>query len=394
MKQAKEQSHDLNLTGDFLGSLLQQDPKEPIKPSPTDSTGQRLVNGRPKMPKIDSSLRFSDPPAPPPQQPLPEKPDSAARSSPASGSDPGSHPFLRRHDTERPLSASSNSPINREPSSQILSLVEALNSAKKELDSQGARVKHLEDMLRQERSARESAEERARRLEGPTWREQSSEVEAAFEPPVEIDTKEAQESDFTNRNLDSDPKKDWPSANGSVDLPLQSQDSDPATTQRLQQRLDKIVAEMDEMKQQMEKYRQRAEVAEDETTSTRQSLAEMIDKIRNDKLAEAAAALAKAGSDADSETTLIESDRGLDTAVSTPSGTPSSRKMSLHNGKAIDSAAQLNNLERAVATALASKGYDRNDVLMQSAPYASILGVVLIGVGLMTYLNSWQKVER
>src|SRR6266536_2286859 len=153
MKQAKEQSHDLSMTGDFLGSLLNQDPtKEPLKPSPTDSNGQRIVNGKPKMPKVDSSLRFSDPPAPPPQQPLPEKPD-AARSSPASGSDPGSHPFLRRHDTERPLSANSNSPVNREPSSQVLSLVEALNSAKKELDSQGARVKHLEDMLRQERSA-------------------------------------------------------------------------------------------------------------------------------------------------------------------------------------------------------------------------------------------------
>jgi hypothetical protein len=33
-------------------------------------------------------------------------------------------------------------------------------------------------------------------------------------------------------------------------------------------------------------------------------------------------------------------------------------------------------------------------MLLQSAPYASILGVVLIGVGLMTYLNSWQKLEK
>jgi hypothetical protein len=56
MKQAKEQTQDLNMTGEFLGSLLNQDPnKEQIKPSPTDSTGQRFANGKPKMPKTDSS---------------------------------------------------------------------------------------------------------------------------------------------------------------------------------------------------------------------------------------------------------------------------------------------------------------------------------------------------
>lgn len=380
------------MTGEFLGSLLNQDPnKEQIKPSPTDSTGQRFANGKPKMPKTDSSLRFSDPPAPPPQQPLPEKPDGSrsARSSPASGSEPGSHPFLRRHDTERPLSASGNSPVNREPSSQILSLVEALNSAKKELDSQGARVKHLEDMLRQERSARESAEERARRLEGQPWRGQDEEVEAAFEPPVETATKDVHGPELPPNNPDSDSAKDWPSVNGAIDTP-QNSDSIP---QSLQQRLDKMVADMDEMKQQMEKYRRRAETAEDETVTTRQSLAEMIEKIRHDKLAEAAAALAKVGTDADSETTLIESDRGLDTAASTASGTPSSRKVGLQNGN-VDLVVQLNDLERVVATALASKSYDRNEMLLQSAPYASILGVVLIGVGLMTYLNSWQKLEK
>jgi hypothetical protein len=392
MKQAKEQTQDLNMTGEFLGSLLNQDPnKEQIKPSPTDSTGQRFANGKPKMPKTDSSLRFSDPPAPPPQQPLPEKPDGSrsARSSPASGSEPGSHPFLRRHDTERPLSASGNSPVNREPSSQILSLVEALNSAKKELDSQGARMRHLEDMLRQERSARESAEERARRLEGQPWRGQDEEVEAAFEPPVETATKDVHGPELPPNDPDSDSAKDWPSVNGAIDAP---QNSDPIP-QSLQQRLDKMVADMDEMKQHMEKYRRRAETAEDETATTRQSLAEMIEKIRNDKLAEAAAALAKVGTDADSETTLIESDRGLDTAASTASGTPPSRKVGLQNGN-VDPVVQFNDLERAVATALASKSYDRNEMLLQSAPYASILGVVLIGVGLMTYLNSWQKLEK
>ena len=44
--------------------------------------------------------------------------------------------------------------------SQILSLIESLNDAKRQIESQGSKVKELEDMLKQERQAREAAEDK------------------------------------------------------------------------------------------------------------------------------------------------------------------------------------------------------------------------------------------
>ena len=86
---------------------------------------------------------------------------------------------LKRSDTEKPK-LSGGSPVSRE-SSQILSLAEALSAARKDLESQGARVRELEDLLRQERTARENAEERARKLEGQALKHDTdSEIEAAL----------------------------------------------------------------------------------------------------------------------------------------------------------------------------------------------------------------------
>jgi hypothetical protein len=50
-------------------------------------------------------------------------------------------------------------------------------------------------------------------------------------------------------------------------------------------------------------------------------------------------------------------------------------------------------LERAMATVMRDS-HAQGDLTAQSAPYVSMLGVVLIGVGLMAYLNSWQKGDK
>jgi len=52
---------------------------------------------------------------------------------------------------------------------------------------------------------------------------------------------------------------------------------------------------------------------------------------------------------------------------------------------------QVKELEIA-ATAFAKR--HRVNMLEQSAPYASMLGVVLLGVGIMAYLNGWQKMDK
>jgi hypothetical protein len=128
-----------------------------IKPSPLENNAHRQMNGRPKMPRVDSFSRFSEPPAPPPQQPLPEKPDALSRSASESFSP------LKRSDTEKPKSGT-GSPVSRD-SSQILNLIEALSSAKREIETHGTRVKELENLLFQEQAARKLAEDKVNELE-------------------------------------------------------------------------------------------------------------------------------------------------------------------------------------------------------------------------------------
>ena len=372
MKAAKQQTQDLDQAGAFLTTLLSPDVKDEKPPSPAlEIAHQRMTNGKSKAPRLEPMSRFSDPPAPPPQQPLPEKPD-IPRSSPT---DVSSHSVLKRSDTAK-SSPFGGSPTNPH-SSQILSLVEALSSAKKELDAQAARVKHLEDMLKEERLARESAEERARRLEQHT----------SYRPVTGIEQVEGK-ADANPLAEPAEITKPWADINGSAEPMTSPSDSE----QDLQQKLNVIVAEMAEMKQEMERYQKRAEVAETDASSARSSLAEMITRLRNENAAEA-----------------VSAEKALDGAVSLPSppvlasveageSSSGSTTLSKHGSHATNGHARApsrlpEQLERALAVVLRDSN-SRDEMFAQTAPYASMLGVVLLGVGLMAYLNSWQKTEK
>jgi hypothetical protein len=380
MKTAKQQAQDLEQTNNFLHSLLKTDTKdEKVPAGQVESTSTRLVNGSAKLARIDPVSRFSDPPAPPPQQPLPEKPD-LARSSP---SEANSNSSFKRSETARPGSVMGGSPVNPQ-SSQILSLVEALSSAKKELDSQGARVKHLEDMLRQERSARESAEERARRLE----------QSASFKPILEAEhvPTESNGSDPASDNISTEHASESTNKQETTEKESHGEGTGPSEDS-LQSQLDQMVAEMDLMRQEMQKFQQRAEAAEGSATSTKATLAEMIERLRE---------VREAGSEAKQEEVLPAGSesklaRALKTArqgENNPMLIKSSSKSrsNLPNGHLRTPLRLPEHLERAVATVLRTDS--DGQLLGQSAPYASMLGVVLIGVGLMAYLNSWQKMEK
>jgi phosphatidylserine/phosphatidylglycerophosphate/cardiolipin synthase-like enzyme len=162
MRTARSQTNDLGRTEHFFGALLSgEEIKEAEKNLPAEPVKPAQANGSASISfKLDAKPRFSDPPAPPPQQPLPEKPDSNRSHS----FDPSS-PSLKRSTTERPRSGPAVSPTGKEASSQIGSLVEALSQAKKEIDAQSLRVRDLEEMLKKEREARETAEEHAKRLQ-------------------------------------------------------------------------------------------------------------------------------------------------------------------------------------------------------------------------------------
>ncbi|KAI9842982.1 MAG: hypothetical protein M1837_006719 [Sclerophora amabilis] len=396
LRTAKDQSSELHRTGEFFSSLIKDSaiPEEP-KPLSGEQARGHQVNGSPL--KVDPKTRFSEPPAPPPQQPLPEKPDSTRGSVP----DFTYQPHLKRSDTERPKISSNSSPTKTDPSNQIISLVEALASAKRELDSQGVRVKNLEEMLQKERIARETAEERAQRLEleSPGSR---GVVPNRVEAPTSGDASEHAMSSaqrLANGVYSGGEKTLTLDKNvnrtGSKDLK-----SEVESAGGLKQRMDQMAAEMDDMKQLVERYKSRAETAEHESATTRQSLAEMVEKIRRDDNDRASTRQSSHQSTESRKRNASPSkNRDGDLAVETASNPSFSlenivKRAGVQNGKPIgpeDVAA----LEKAVSAVLMrpARG-SRHDQLMQTAPYASIFGVVILGVGLMAFLNGWQKVER
>lgn len=375
LKQAKQQSQDLRQTDEFLAAILKPgyvEKERATKPSPLESSGPRQLNGRPKMPRVDSFSRFSEPPAPPPSQPLPEKPDAFSP--------------LKRSDTEKPKSASTSSPVARD-SSQILNLIEALSTARKEIDTQGARVKELEELLRQERLARESAEERVKNLEMRSALDDMSAKSAketgaspGHEPKIKQDGQDEEIVAKPNGSI-------LPSEISKTPDAEQSESSAEVTTSQMQRRLDTMMEQMEEMRKQMASFKERAEKAEDESSETRKSLAEMIETLRKERAEKGQVSATAPDSKPESH--------GLD-PLKTISGHPVVTENGAAELKVGGSPAQQFEKSKdldAAATAFV-KQWHRRKFMEEASPYASMFGVVLLGVGLMAYLNGWQKLDK
>lgn len=372
MRTARLQSQDLNRTGQFINALLSKDDvkdmekpehhPEPLKP--------QMVNGNGMIFRTDSKARFSDPPAPPPQQPLPEKPDI---------------PSLKRGTTERPKSQPPNSnasPIRHDPgsASQILALTEALNKAQRDLESQTFRMRELEEMLRKEQQARELAEELAKRLEDASAaktngtstnsEKEDSALEEAFEPPVESSASPEDETPMVDVGK-------MPS---------------PAQVENIEKQLESMVSEMQDLKQQLEAFKQRAETAEGERDEARKSLVEMALQIRRDAEAKEAAALEKSRSRSHStphtnQESASEMSEESNAIVRTPSTGSSGGQMTPGSSNEPPDLSRANTITRHSGR---TGGLAHEQALANSLPYASVVTVVLIGIGLMTYLNTWQ----
>ena len=321
---------------------------------------------------------FSQPPAPPPQLPLPEKPDSARAM-------PHDHDLAQLLKTDK-TQMNGLSPTKLEsPSSQILSLTNALMNSRVETDSQRNRVKQLEEQLKQERRARESAEERARHL-----LDRSKIMHSPFSS-VQDDTASISSDDTQITTIECPDDTDENTSDTITDITdvHRATGNVDSSMSKLQERLNSMSRNMEEMKNQLEHHKRRADTAEQE----RESLADMVERIRQGD--------AKAKPREASLRKKRSSEMATQTdSTSTANGSVEPGDRSKHqdknrvpeeaNGTVDRPKAQAKQLQNAVA-ALA---LHRDDRLAHSAPYASILGVVLIGVGLMTYLNGWQKIER
>jgi len=373
MRVARLQSSDLGRADHFFGALLTKDNvKEAEKPLNGDNKAQTMSGGS-LAHRTDAKTRFSDPPAPPPQQPLPEKPD-IARSHPF---DPASPSSLKRTNTEKARPVANSSPIRQESTSQILSLVEALASAKKELDVQNARMRDLEEMLQQERQARQLAEEVAKRLESqpllPIANGHAiagtdlSTLEEAFEPPLE-----------------SSAIKDISATAESEEIKDVDTMSIGASTLLLEQRLEQMAVEMQTMKENMESFKIRAEVAEAERDNTKSTLGQMVEKIR---LSEEAQKVATEGARS-TLGGLVSTIPSLNGEIKFPKGFLGERA-GVASGNALISQeeSELNPRHTGI---LSRPPGGHDPILYHTGPYASMIGVVLIGMGLMAYLNGWQ----
>ncbi|KAK5937105.1 hypothetical protein PMZ80_010645 [Knufia obscura] len=350
MRAAKQQAQDLDMARTYLTSILPADGSPAKLPPASGKENQqpRQASGRVKAPRIDHSARFADPPAPPPQQPLPEKPDGGKAGSPASG-------LLKRENTAKPLLNGINTSPTSGQSSQILTLLESLKEAQKQIESQGSKVKELEDMLKQERQARQAAEEKVRRLE-----------ESGSAKPVILQEEPTKAEDAAEHD--------------NKDIPIQQESSKDESA--LQQRIDTMLSEMQIMQKNMEQTTERAETAESE----RSSLAAMIERYRQER--EDAEAGNEAVMEDESIEEIVRSHVDVDRS-------PASKKERRQPNGHVQMPKLPEHLQQAVTTILQQQQQQSDgEVPAHYAPYVSMMGVVLLGVGIMAYLNSWQKVDK
>ncbi|THX79328.1 hypothetical protein D6D04_05241 [Aureobasidium pullulans] len=354
---AKKQSSDLARSKSCLEGLLAADDKTKQDKSTRPSPG--------KQQKSDSKppVMF-EPPAPPPQAPLPEKPDVAKALA-----DPAIQPLLMRSETARPILAPNGSPTRADHSQALLILTHELKLAKDQIPSLVDRVKGLEEQLKQERNARESAEERASLLE-------SSQK-----------TSEDQEDASSNAQQDESPK----------DEPVQDD------TPNLQSQLDRLRAAMDDMKTQMEAYRRRAETAESQRDDAHQSLAEMVEQKRKEN--------AEIQRQQETLSTAQSSNAESDPSASNGHASAPFAEGSLYsllseagiNANAALSSEQAASIQRLLARKMPLTQHDassdssdklKEQITHHGLPLGSGFIVVVVGMALMHYLDGWEKLHR
>jgi DNA repair exonuclease SbcCD ATPase subunit len=257
-----------------------------------------------------------------------------------------------------------------------------LKIAKGELSNQNQRMKTLEDELAHERSARENAEERARGLE-------------------QGERRDSPRDSFSPNDMQS----------GSVDKELSSE------APNLQVQLDRLRTSMDEMKQQMEAYRRRAETAETERDEVRQSLAEMIEQRRknNSERTDARSPSHKSPrtsskphpnlADTTTEASKSIEPNGHAVAPTSAPLSPTSdillERAGVEEGQPItpEQAKLLTQfLTQEILTSADGKGAlwlgSGAEKKYHGREIASAMAVVFVGVALMGWMNGWVRTER
>jgi hypothetical protein len=404
MRNARLQSQDLARINQFIHALLsKEDIKNTDKPEAPEPKGH--VNGNISFRSDGGKPRFSDPPAPPPSQPLPEKPDVARASD---------VPSLKRGTTEKQKSAANSSPVRQENNNhlnQILALTEALNKAKQELDNHTAKVRDLEEMLSKEREARLYAEELIQKLEESN----QAKVNGTAEVPLANGHSELDKAFALPAEQPSAGETQPPSGSDEAETapaPTQNDEAERIAA-AFQARIDSMALEMSNLRKELEKFRLRAEKAEAERDADRKTLAELVEEIRRrDEREKQREAERRARSLSAARRRALSQSKeapAAQAAMPVPMANGHSKEAVLpansvqdgeseveDEGEISDSLpavpSRVNTLTPASAVgALAvQQPQHKESALLNTLPYASMIGVVIFGMGLMAYLNGWQ----
>ncbi|KKF94120.1 putative protein C3H7.13 [Ceratocystis platani] len=371
---ARLQNHDIERSETFINTLITKDLLAPADPP----TKPPLTNGYHSF-RADSKTRFSDPPAPPPQQPLPEKPTDV--------------PSWKKSPSERSKSQSSNHTSSREPSGQAFYMQTEIDNYKKKLNDQEVRLKVLEETLHSERSARQAAEDLNQKLE-----------EAMSSNHINGIDKERQAFEA----------KAAASANDEAKVEVQELQSANLALKALIETLRK------EMETTSQTWERRLQKAEAEREIAQKSLAEMVLRIREESSARnrnkssqhhhhrhhgvrsrSAPSTPQAHADSSSSEDESSEDDDSQPLVRKNQQTAATYKHSTTYKPRLATAASA-----SAAVALATVGADgksatssrqqhsRGQALAKSLPYASVVGVVILGVGVMAFINGWQPQPR
>ncbi|TLD26015.1 cytoplasm to vacuole targeting vps64 [Venturia nashicola] len=390
-KAAKQQSQDLQRTAQYIDSMLSAEQQAAKKESAQKTSPLEKGKGLPSM-KDNLKARFSEPPAPPPQAPLPEKPDVGSQRSIAGINTAFSPNSFGRSDTEKPRIGSSspvravtlsNSEVPASPA-QIANLVDALTKAKQEVEVQSIRLREVEDALVQERVKREDAEEKAKRLEKE--KDRTSLDAHHLQPPP---SPAAEES---STPIEDESQED------------KLEELEQTKNEKLQERLDTLLAEFNGFKIMAEQWRQDKVLAEkerDQERKERKTLAELVEQLRSQE-AERAEKEKKS-----------EAKRGR--RRSRPASANGSAIKPVDGAEEIDSQDPKNDCKTSASASkdvetnghpvvqqAHAQGSDQSDTqelvrrdnyMTHGAPFISAFSVVVLGVAIMAFVNNMQRGE-
>lgn len=277
-----------------------------------------------------------------------------------------------------------------EPPHQLLSLVDALAQAKKEMELKSSRVHDLEEALKKERKAREEAEDRAAQLEiaSRTTNDDSGELD---NPNPDHDSDSADNDHWADDA--SITESETETIVGSVDSMISSTDVEAITKAAAeaallhQKRMEAMMQELQQAKEKMEQFRIRAEKAETERDADRKTLAEMIQSLRKDeeerrrRSSSHSSQTDEAGTQAAAVQVALSSDEA---------------RLTKSNGTTVGPQQEYKKSNGALSvTPKALKAAERESALLvprsDSAPYMTMFAVMFVGLGLMAAVNNWPR---